>query len=254
MSVDVRRAPRTALSGHAPRRALGGVRRAGRRGAAEARDENGLVLVEASFIYPVVFAVLALLLYAGDMFYQRSWIEAAVLRYSIEGAAEVGNSAIESISVDNEAGTGVLNLDALENKPYRFMANGGADSDAGAHAAASEALLRSEVAGGRASFFGLAPDLRSIDVDYTSSIVYGEYTVTADYGFQLPVASFLVPEGKMGVDFSAQSVSTVTSMGEFTRNVEFVDDIYDGVKSERDTIVGLAESVEKFVKFVTGGD
>ncbi|QIK82717.1 hypothetical protein [Sanguibacter sp. HDW7] len=253
MSFDARRTLRAALSGHAPRTALRGVRRVGRRGAERARDENGLVLVEASFIYPVVFAVLALLLYAGDMFYQRSWIEAAVLRYSIEGAAEVGNSAIENISVDNEAGTGVLNLGSLENDPYRFIANGGTDSNAGAKASANEASLRGEVAGGRASFFGLAPDLRSVDVDYTSSIVYGEYTVTADYGFQLPVASFLVPEGKMGVDFSAQSVSTVTSMGEFVRNVDFVDDIYAGAAEERAIIKDLAEAVTDFVTFVTGG-
>lgn len=253
MNVGVRRVSQEFPEGDLPVGDPRGARRGRRRAPEVLRDENGLVLVEASFIYPVVFAVLALLLYAGDMFYQRSWIEAAVLRYSIEGAAEVGNSAIENISVDNEAGTGVLNLGSLENDPYRFIANGGTDSNAGARASANEASLREEVAGGRASFFGLAPDLRSVDVDYTSSIVYGEYTVTADYGFQLPVASFIVPEGEMGVDFSAQSVSTVTSMGEFVRNVDFVDDIYRGADGERAIIKDLAAAVDEFVSFVTGG-
>lgn len=253
MNVGVRRVSQEFPEGDRPVGDPRGARRSRRRAPEVLRDENGLVLVEASFIYPVVFAVLALLLYAGDMFYQRSWIEAAVLRYSIEGAAEVGNSAIENISVDNEAGTGVLNLGSLENDPYRFIANGGTDSNAGARASANEASLREEVAGGRASFFGLAPDLRSVDVDYTSSIVYGEYTVTADYGFQLPVASFIVPEGEMGVDFSAQSVSTVTSMGEFVRNVDFVDDIYRGADGERAIIKDLAAAVDEFVSFVTGG-
>lgn len=253
MNVGVRRVPQEVHQGAVGVGIPRGARRCRRRAAEALGDENGLVLVEASFIYPVVFAVLALLLYAGDMFYQRSWIEAAVLRYSIEGAAEVGNSAIENISVDNEAGTGVLNLGSLENDPYRFIANGGTDSNAGARASANEASLREEVAGGRASFFGLAPDLRSVDVDYTSSIVYGEYTVTADYGFQLPVASFLVPEGKMGVDFSAQSVSTVTSMGEFVRNVDFVDDIYRGAEGERAIIKDLAAAVNEFISFVSGG-
>lgn len=253
MNVGVRRVPQEVHQGAVRVGIPRGARRCRRRAAEALGDENGLVLVEASFIYPVVFAVLALLLYAGDMFYQRSWIEAAVLRYSIEGAAEVGNSAIENISVDNEAGTGVLNLGSLENDPYRFIANGGTDSNAGARASANEASLREEVAGGRASFFGLAPDLRSVDVDYTSSIVYGEYTVTADYGFQLPVASFLVPEGKMGVDFSAQSVSTVTSMGEFVRNVDFVDDIYRGAEGERAIIKDLAAAVNEFISFVSGG-
>lgn len=247
MSRSPRRASPAETQGRVVRLGLRGARR----GGAAARDENGLVIVEAAFIYPVVFAVLALLLYAGDLFYQRSWIEAAVLRYSIEGAAEVGNSAIENISVDNSAGTGTLNLGSLKNEPYRFIANGGTDSNAGAKAAENEAALREEVAGGRASFFGLAPDLRSINVDYTSSLVYGDYTVTADYGFQLPVASFIYPEGKIGVDFSAQSISTVTSMGEFVRNVDFVDDVYSEFSEERSAIKDLATAVNDFISFVT---
>ena len=151
MNVGVRRVSQEFPEGDLPVGDPRGARRSRRRAPEVLRDENGLVLVEASFIYPVVFAVLALLLYAGDMFYQRSWIEAAVLRYSIEGAAEVGNSAIENISVDNEAGTGVLNLGSLENDPYRFIANGGTDSNAGARASANEASLREEVAPVRAS-------------------------------------------------------------------------------------------------------
>ena len=106
MNVGVRRVSQEFPEGDLPVEDPRGARRSRRRAPEVLRDENGLVLVEASFIYPVVFAVLALLLYAGDMFYQRSWIEAAVLRYSIEGAAEVGNSAIENISVDKRLAPG----------------------------------------------------------------------------------------------------------------------------------------------------
>ncbi len=132
--------------------------------------------MEAAFIYPVVFAVLALLLYVGDMFYQRSWIEAAVMRYSIEGAAEVANSSLANVSVDNGSGAGSLDVGGIENNPYRFLFNGGADSDVAASAAANEAALKAEVADGRASFFGLAPNLRALGVDYRSSLVYGDYS------------------------------------------------------------------------------
>lgn len=209
-----------------------------------------MVIVEAAFIYPVVFAVLALLLYVGDMFYQRSWVEAAVLRYSIEGAAEVANSSLKNISVDEGSGAGSLAVGSIENNPYRFLFNGGADSDVAASAAANEASLRAEVADGRASFFGLAPNLRALDIDYRSSLVYGDYLVTADYGFQLPVASFIVPGGRIGLDFRSESVSNVTSMGEFVRNVEMLDDLRAEFDDEVSAVTRLAEEIDRFRSFV----
>lgn len=211
-----------------------------------------MVVVEATFIYPVVFAILAFLLFVGDMFYQRAWIEAAVLRYSIEGAAEVGNSSLASITIDEASGAGSLNPASIANNPYRFIANGGTDGSVGESAAANAAALESEVAGGRASFFGLAPNLDAVTVDYESNLIYGNYWVRADYGFQLPVAGYIIPEGSLGVDFSASSVSTVTSMGEFVRNVNFVDDIYSrGLGDEISIVENLADAVERFKNLVT---
>lgn len=209
-----------------------------------------MVIVEAAFIYPVVFAVLALLLYVGDMFFQRSWIEAAVLRYSIEGAAEVANSSLADISVDEGSGVGSLNVAGIENKPYRFLFNGGSDSDVAALAGANEDSLRAEVSDGKASFFGLAPDLRTLDIDYRSSLVYGDYLVTADYGFQLPVASYVMPSGTIGLDFNSASVSNVTSMGEFVRNVEILDDLRAEFDNEVSAVTGLAEEIDRFRSFV----
>lgn len=211
-----------------------------------------MVVVEATFIYPVVFAILAFLLFVGDMFYQRAWIEAAVLRYSIEGAAEVGNAALSNVVVDEGSGTGSLSPGAIQNDPYRFVMNGGTDaSGVGESAAENAAALEAEVAGGRASFFGLAPNLRSVDVEYESNLLYGNYWVRADYGFQLPVAGYILPEGSLGVDFEASSVSTVTSMGEFVRNVDFVDDAYVSTfGDERDTMRRLATTVIEFLDLV----
>lgn len=227
-------------------RGFPGLLRAGRRSG---RTESGMVIVEATFIYPVVFAILVFLLYVGDMFYQRSWIEAAVLRYSIEGASEIANSSLSEVSVDSGSGTGSLSPAAIQNNPYRFVVNGGTDAgNVDGIAAANAAALEGEVAGGRASFFGLAPNLESVDVDYESNLIYGNLWVRADYGFQLPVAGFLVPGGNLGVDFEASSVTTVTSMGEFVRNVDLVDDAYRaGAGAERDTFLNLATQINDFL-------
>lgn len=212
-----------------------------------------MVVVEAAFIYPVVFAILAFLLFVGDMFYQRAWIEAAVMRYSLEGSAEIANSSLAEITV-HEDGSGSLAPGAIENDPYRFVFNGTSGTGGvGESAAANEQALRGEVAGGKASVFGLAPNLRSVSVDYRSNLVYGDYTVSADYGFQLPIASFIVPEGRIGVDFDASSISTVTSMGEFVRNVDFADDVYDAIAGDaRDTLIGLGSAVNEFRGIVGG--
>ena len=92
------------------------------------RQETGLVIVEATFIYPVVFAVLALLLYVGDMYYQRAWVESAVMEYSLDGAADIASSSLAGITVDESTGIGTLTPGNIKNDPYRFIFNMGTDA------------------------------------------------------------------------------------------------------------------------------
>ena len=214
------------------------------------RSERGLVVVEATFIYPVVFAVLVLLLYVGDMYYQRAWVESAAMNYSLDGAAEIASGSLKGISVDKTTGRGLLEIGDVKNDPYRFILNGGTDTGGveGIITTAESAIKR-EINDGSASFFGLAPKVKSLDIRYDSHVVYGEYWVDVAYGFEVPVAGFINPDGKYAVEFSSSNVTTVTSMGEFIRNIDLADDLYasTGLATEVQTGEKFGEALENAI-------
>lgn len=215
------------------------------------RDEKGLVIVEATFIYPVVFAVLALLLYVGDMYYQRAWVESAVMEYSLDGAAEIASGSLDGITVDESTGQGHLDLELVKNDPYRFILNLGTDTG-GVEGLieTAESSLEREVNGGSASFFGLAPKVESVSIRYESHVIYGDYWVDVSYGFQIPVARFINPSGEYAVKLSSSTVTTVTSMGELVRNIDLADDLYSasGLATEVQAAEDFGRAVQNAIK------
>lgn len=223
--------------------------------AAALRDERGLVVVEATFIYPVVFAVMALLLYVGDMYYQRAWVENAVMEYSLDGAAAIASSSLDGIAIDESTGRGVLDLSQVENDPYRFIVNlGTSEGNVDSVIETAESSLRAEISGGSGSFFGLAPSVDSVDIHYDSHVVYGDYWVDVTYGFQIPVAGFIKSEGSYPVRLASSSVTTVTSMGELVRNIDLADDFYatTGLANEVKTADDFGRALQNAIDQLKG--
>lgn len=216
--------------------------------ASPRRGAAGMVIVEATFVYPVVFLVLIFVLMLGDVYYQRARIEAVVIDTALVGSASASSSALEQVVVDQATGLGVMDASKIENDPYRFVFNMGSDGSVSENLAKYKESLTDQIGDGDASFFGLAPDIGSADVQYTSRFIYGDYLVSAGYDVDVPMATMLMPEGKATLGFGATAVSTVTSMGELTRNIDLVDDAYrsSGAKDLVDAVDNLATKVHEY--------
>ena len=51
------------------------------------RDENGLVIVEATIVFPIMFFVLFFILFIGSMYYEQARIDSIVSKYAVKGAS-----------------------------------------------------------------------------------------------------------------------------------------------------------------------
>lgn len=201
-----------------------------------------MVIVEATFVYPVVFLVLILVLVLGDVYYQKARIEAVVIDTALLGSMSASSSALQNVDVNEATGVGTMAPSQIENDPYRFVFNMGNDSSIDANISKYQDLLTDQIGDGGSSFFGLAPDLSEASVKYTSRFIYGDYLVSAGYDMDVPVATMLIPEGKQTLQLGASAASTVTSMGELSRNIDLVDDAYSASGAQ-----GLVDSVENLV-------
>ena len=64
------------------------------------KNESGVVFVEASVVFPVMFLVIFLMIYAGNAYLQKARVEAIVTEIAIDGAAYCA----DPMSRDVEAG------------------------------------------------------------------------------------------------------------------------------------------------------
>jgi len=211
------------------------------------RDESGLVVVEAAFIYPVVFAILIFLLLVCDMFYQRAWIEAAVQQEAVEGAQALGDSQVENISVGEASGKGTLHT-PVPNDPYRFIFGTGRGDTVGERKNA----LRDRIENGEGSILGLAPTIESVEAKASSGFLYSDYTVSVRYSFTLGIARFVDEKGSYDVNLDSSAIAPILSTGETIRNTDIVDDYYRRAKEEAglgdvaDTLTRLGDAVQGF--------
>lgn len=212
------------------------------------RGRTGLVVLEAVFIYPVVFMLLVFVMFLGDTFYQRARVEAAVLDAAVLGGAEIGSSTLPHIVV-SDSGAAVLDPSQIQNDPYRFLFNGPAGTGTESVTATVKENVDALLSAQDASIFGLAPRLGEggAQVDYSSRIVQGEFAVSMSYGLSVPVSTYLMPDGKIDLSLDASASTTVTPMGEFVRTVDMMDDLHEASGGAE-----LADSVRTIVDAISG--
>ena len=83
-----------------------------------------------------------------------------------------------------------------------------------------------------------------------SHVIYGDYWVDVNYGFRIPIAPFINPDGEYSVKLSSSTVTTVTSMGELVRNIDLAEDIFDasGVATEIQTAEDFGKTVKEAIE------
>ncbi|MBD9698785.1 hypothetical protein IGS67_04655 [Flavimobilis sp. GY10621] len=217
---------------------------------------SGMIVVEAVFVYPVVFMVLALVLFLGDIYYQRARVEAIVLDASIRGASQVASASLPKIAINPDTGRGSLDPSEIRNDPYRYIFSGTAGTATDEALRGTRTLVDELLNAETASFFGLAPkfDGRGATVTYESKIVRGEVSVEASYGIGVPVHKALIPSGEVRLNLDARATSTVTPMGELVRNIDMMDDLYEasGGKEIGDSVETIATAVSNFESAIAG--
>ena len=82
--------------------------------------ESGMVVVEASFIFPIMFIILFILIYMGNAHYLKAQVEEIVTEQAIEGAKSCSDPLLIKIK---ETGS-VPSLKDLKTEPYRYLFGG----------------------------------------------------------------------------------------------------------------------------------
>lgn len=198
------------------------------------KDDKGAVIVEATIVFPVCLIIILMLLYLGNVYYQKSRIEAIVVQAVLDGAAYSADPLLKA--VESSAEHTVPGIDTVDYQPYRYISGalGGLNE---IKSSVRDLILRRMDELDTGLFIGMKPvDYRTDDhltVRYNGIFIASSVSVDLEYKVELPIR-LLGDRERISMRFKTHTEVPVSDSPEFIRNVNLVDDLLDstGVKAE----------------------
>lgn len=211
------------------------------------KSERGVLVIEATFVYPIMFFVIFFLIYMGNMFFLKSDIERIVNEVSIRAASYYGDPLLEDM--ENNGGLQVNNISI---QPYRYLnvfANGN-DINNG------EAEMRSAI-NNTGFFAGMTPRVVSVDSEVHNYVIYQTYEVNVEYVLEFPIR-FIFQDDYMALECTAHAEVPIVDNAEFIRNVDMVIDYIQRSPTGQKALDGITGAIDKLGEFINpdeeGGD
>lgn len=208
------------------------------------RGEYGAVLIiEAVFVFPVMFIIVFIMLLAGGVYFQHARVERLVVEAAIDGASRCENPMLESVSSTGSVPTGTADVKVM---PYRYLLTGNA-RDIGNEI---QDELEQAVKGLKSlAFQGLEPKNVSVKVTPKMFILVSSFQVECGFDIVLPIRMIFSGQD-LKFHYSVSMAEPIGDPAEFVRNVSAIQDILE----RNETVAGIAgkckEAMQKIGRFI----
>lgn len=185
--------------------------------------ERGSVIVEATFVFPIMFIILFILIYMGNAFVQKAQVEGIVTEYAVKGASYCTDPILAEIKEQGKPPA----YDALDAKPYRYLFGGMSNVETDIEEEVVKAINSSFT-----FFGGMKPNIKTPKnqiATFNNAVVYSTFSVEVDYSIKFPI-SFLGGDRPIELRLTARGEAPVSDTTEFIRNTDLVLDVFHGTK------------------------
>lgn len=185
----------------------------------ENNQKGAVTIIEAAFVFPIVFFIVFFMIMAGEAYYQRACVEYEVTAAAVRGAARCENPMLSTVM-----SSGVpTSPDSVDVMPYRYILTG----ESKKIASEVEGELESRIADIRPLLFkNMAPDNVSVSIKPKMNILISSFPVQCDFDVPFPIRMIFSDE-KIKVSYSVSITTSIGDPSEFVRNVSTVSDIVE---------------------------
>ena len=141
-------------------------------------NERGVVIVEATFIFPIMFLVIFFMLVAGNAYYQKCRVESFVSKCAIDGAANCADPLLDDIEENK-----TISVKDIDIQPYRYFLGGMSDVVSGIKGETNKQIDGLSTG----LFSGMTPEKKSVNVKFNNSYIYSSFSVEVEYNIVMPV-------------------------------------------------------------------
>lgn len=175
---------------------------------------KGAMIVEAILVLPLVFAVVFMLVYVGNLMVIRSNIESKVVEKAIEGS----NSSVDPVLHYYNQNGSLPGFESLAIKPYRYLLSGNGKDVANY----LKDELEKEIGNNSSVFDVMNPIVESVDVEYKNYFIAATFKVNVVYKINIPWLSIV--GNNYSPTFNIQIAIPVNDTSELIRNTDMVID------------------------------
>lgn len=205
------------------------------------QDSGAVQIVEAAFVFPVMFLILFFLIYMGNAHFIKAQIESVVETQAIRGAAFCADPILQSIRENDR----VPDLKDLEVQPYRYLFGGMNDVED----FIGEEVVKEITGQTQSAFSNMSPNLKTHKDDiakFHNYLVYSTFSVEVKYQIELPIR-FLGAETPPILTIQTRAEVPVSDTAEFIRNTDMVIDLFVDTKLGQ----GISQAFGKINDFIT---
>ena len=180
--------------------------------------ERGALIVEATFVFPIMFLIIFLMLVAGNAYFQKCRVDSIVTQLTIDGAAYCADPQLKGIE-----GGKLPTLSDVEVYPYRAFS--GSDSvEMSSAVSGISADVNKRIKGLSTGLFSaMKPTDVSLETDYDGGFFSSSYFIEASYGIMLPVR-MLFAKDWIVMRINTRVEMPVSNVTELIRNTDMVED------------------------------
>lgn len=197
-------------------------------------EKAAVTIVEATFVFPIMFFVVFLLLFFGNACYVTNNADAATSMVAIDAAADAADPMLTYVKENGEVSTS-----RVETKPYRYLSKGYGNSVASNYKHKLENQLKFS-----GVFSKMTPRVNQCKITYNNYVLYQTIKVQADYSIKLPIRLIMSNE-TFTIKYSSIDEMPVSDSAEFILNTNMAIDYYEQ-SSLKDKIDTLKDKVSKF--------
>ena len=209
------------------------------------KREDGVIIVEATFIFPIIFLIVILMIFVGNAYFQKSKVESIVTKMAYYGSAQCADPLLKY--VQNDGKVPEYGSD-YKIQPYRYLLGGmnTIESDVANQ-------IRSKASGiGTGLFGGMEPDLTYLNVKFNNAYIYSTFSVEVQYKIPIPMRLPGMNEN-FAINMSSRCDVPVSDTPEFIRNVDMVEDWLESSGLEEDIkqkTQGIMDKIDPFINFI----
>ena len=206
------------------------------------KSENGAVMiVEASFVFPIMFYVIFFLIFFGNMYVIRSAVSRYTSTAAIRGAEYYSNPWVKPVTEELQGKKVPTKNTNVE--PYRHIFTSRKIQNE-----VKEELDQSIKSYAGGFFSNMEPEDVECKTEYKNYVLYSTFTAKTKYKVSFPI-KFIFQNDIMTIPFDAYETVTVEDGSEFIRNTDMAVDYYQQSKLKEKIDEALGKVKEIFSKF-----